>query len=586
MATISSIVIELKGKTAQLVKPMQGAVAAIKNLKNPIASAVKNAKKLGSAVAKAAKKIGTLAVAFKALSTAAAAGLFIKLSGGILETADSLDKVIKTANNLGVVVGELQKLQFQAGQSGIASADLTTTLRQLQRVTGEAGNGNKKAADTFKQLGISLESIKDANILEIFSTVSDSLKGLSSDTERASVANTLFGRNWLAILNLVRSDMDKTGAAFDKLGLKISDSQGVAIEAFNDARVRLGKLWDSFYVQLTARTASAFTAMIKWIEKSIISYGGMQEAAKKAADFIINGLLTVVDAAEGTVTAIQKISNAFQEISTGNFGRKIALLAIGVEKAFTKAKVKQKDLEGNYAWVDNTNYKELSSAQALLAKDIVSTEKQIENRAKNTASSFDKIRDSINKAREAIKSSNLETSKIKEPKIAKQVTEKKLISLDSIKEAEKLEKAKEKADLKKNSEADKYRTKIQMQNEQLKKQAQIMDTLAAKLKNVQGSTTFAGGLTALSETLSKANDDSLSIKERNAQRDLFNQSKVRFAGTDFNGGGGKLDGKIEISLSMNEDGIIQPILKSSEFNDEVSNIVVETVNKQARSNDR
>ena len=601
MATISSIVVELKGKTAQLVEPMKKAVAAVKSLNSPVVKAMQAAKSLGSAMSNAAiksakalakigkslkrvggqllntvKRAGKLAVAFKALTFAAGAGLFAKMTGDIIDTANALDKVIKTANNLGVAVSSLQKLQFQAGQSGIASADLTTALRQLQRVTGEAGNGNKKAAQTFQQLGVSLESIKNLSIIEIFNQVGGSIKSLSSDTERAAVSNTLFGRNWLSILNLIRSDLDKTGAAFDKLGTGITASQGRAIEAFNDARDRLSQLWDSFYIQLTAKTAKAFTAMIQWIERTIASYGGMEGAAKAAADFMIDGLVGVVNAAEGAVNAVQALSSSFAEISSGNFGRRLALLTVSLEK-FAVSKF----ITPNTA----QSLKELTKAQELLASDIVSTERNIENGAKKTAAAFDKIRSSITKAREAIKKTNEET---KTPEVAKKARENKteLVSLDSIKEAEKLSNKKQKEEKKRNSEAEKYSRKIKMQNEQLREQAKIMETLAAKLKEVQGSTTFAGGLTALSDVLSKANDDSLSTKERNAQRALFEQSKVRFAGTDFSGTTTKIEGKIDISVKMNSEGIIEPVVESTKFNNEVSNIVVNTIRKQSRLNDR
>ena len=125
MATISNIVVEISAKTQKLQQGIRRASAAISDF-------AKKAAAIGTAVSVA---VGVVAVV-----------AFRKLYSAIVDTAEQLDATIKVASNLGIATAELQKLQFQAEQSGISSEQLTRSMQQLLRVTGEANLGSKRAA--------------------------------------------------------------------------------------------------------------------------------------------------------------------------------------------------------------------------------------------------------------------------------------------------------------------------------------------------------------------------------------------------------------------------------------------------------
>jgi hypothetical protein len=296
MATISRLVVEISAKTQNLQKGVKSALASLGN------------------IAKQAAKVGGI---IGTLIGVAAVGAFAKLTNAIFDTAAALDSTIKTADNLGIIVGDLQRLQFQAEQSGISSAELTVSLRNFTRVLGDASRGSKRAQQAFKDIGVNLKEIQGLSADQAFIKVGRALASVEDRTKQASVASTLFSRNWLSVLNLVRSDLETTGAQFDKLGIRITTEQGKAVEAFNDAQNRLSLLWQGFFNQLTVQSVPAFEKLINGVERFIEAQGGLGPIAAKAAQGVVSAVNFIISALSGVLDVIDAIIVGFKRIELG-----------------------------------------------------------------------------------------------------------------------------------------------------------------------------------------------------------------------------------------------------------------------------
>lgn len=537
MATISNIVVEISAKT-------QGLRRGISRASSLVSSFAKNVAKIGGIV--------TTVIAGAAVTA------FVALSKAIANTAEELDATIKTANNLGIAVAEFQRLQFQAEQSGISSEQLTRSLQQLVRVTGEANAGSKRAAQAFSQMGISLKEIENLSADQLFLRVADGLRNIKGQADQAAAANILFGRNWLQVLNLVRSDLETTSKQFDQLGLAITQQQSQAVEAFNDARNRLSKIWDGFFVQLTAQTAGAFTKLLEWIEQAIIKFGGMQKVAEKASKFIIDGI-------QAMISAFSKLLLIINDIEIG-----LKRIEIAALKTKTFGQALKATFGGIFIDTENKAGEQAAAAVLQAEKELNQLFKK-ESQIKNSPLAKG--------LRELRKELEIPQSFI--PSINDLFKQNKLIDTNKLKEVET-------AQDKTNKKTEEYKNKIKKVNEELQKS----NSLVRQLQRGQTETTTSGagfsqGITALSEILSKANDPNRSTFERSAQQRLFDRSRLQFAGA----GSGfdqrrREQQKLEVVITTDEAGIITPVVKSEQLNQQVVTVVTRTINQQSRINDR
>jgi hypothetical protein len=90
----------------------------------------------------------------------------------------------------------------------------------------------------------------------------------------------------------------------------------------------------------------------------------------------------------------------------------------------------------------------------------------------------------------------------------------------------------------------------------------------------------------LSEILSKANDPNRSTFERSAQQRLFDRSRLQFAGAGSGFDQRREQQKLEVVITTDEAGIITPVVKSEQLNQQVVTVVTRTINQQSRINDR
>lgn len=293
MANTASLVVEIRANAKKLQQSLS-----------------KNQNRIRQFAKKAAKNLAILATVGVGAVTAA----FAKLTATVFDTSTELDKMIKTANNLGIAAAELQKLEFQAGLSGVSVGELTNSLRQMTRVLGDAGAGSKSAKDALSRLGLSLDALRTKPVSKQFELISERLRQIKDRTAQASIANVLFGRNWLAISNLVRADLKESSKEFDSFGIALTKSQADAIEKFEDSRLKLATLWDGFKQQVTANVAPAFESILTSIKENIVQWGGLREVAQKVAQFLVEAADRIQKAFTGVLNTVDRLIIGFNRV--------------------------------------------------------------------------------------------------------------------------------------------------------------------------------------------------------------------------------------------------------------------------------
>lgn len=275
MANIANLVVEISAKSTQLKKGLSAATLSVTQFAKSSAATL--------------SKIG---LALSAAFTVAAAVIINTIN----KTADQIDVLAKSAANLGVTVASLQELRFAANLAGVSNEQLGNSLKRLQKSVFDANNGLSTAKRAFDAIGVSLEDLNGLDPAAQFALVGKAIGQVKDQTTAAGAAMDIFGKSGAANLALFRSDITATINEFKAFDISLSQSQAKATETFNDAATEFGTLWLGFKQQVTANVAPAFTAIIKFIQQTILNMGGIRKVAIDVATGLINMAVSAVQA--------------------------------------------------------------------------------------------------------------------------------------------------------------------------------------------------------------------------------------------------------------------------------------------------
>lgn len=131
------------------------------------------------------------------------------------ETLRLADDLGKTADKLGIATDFLQRMQFAAEQTGIATRTLNMGLQRFTRRVAEARNGTGEAKAALEQLGISLNDSEGnaRSIEDVLKDVSDGLLATKDSGEKVRLAFKFFDSEGVALV----STLGQGSEALDKL---------------------------------------------------------------------------------------------------------------------------------------------------------------------------------------------------------------------------------------------------------------------------------------------------------------------------------------------------------------------------------
>lgn len=237
---------------------------------NSIAKTDKNAQGVGQTLANGIKTAAKWGGAIVAGTSAAAAGC-VKLVTDSAAVADNIDKM---SQKIGLSKQGFQEWSYVMGQNGMDVDKLQIGIKTLVSKMESAAGGNKEAAATFKELGISIYDssgkLKDQETM--MNEAIYALADMENGTEKAALANALFGKSgseMMPMLNQGSNGMKELTQRAHELGLVMSD------EAV-DAGVKLGDTIDDI--------KQAFSAIVTRMGSSLFPI------IQKIADFVIEHL--------------------------------------------------------------------------------------------------------------------------------------------------------------------------------------------------------------------------------------------------------------------------------------------------------
>lgn len=184
--------------------------------------------------------LGGVKTAFAGLATAATVAAFAGAAKRALDFAGGLGELAQQA---GVSTRALQEYAAIGVEVGLTNDDVVSSFARLSKTIGQAQDGDKKASETFRQLGI---DVRGLTAEEAMPKLIAAFERIKSPTDQARVAADLFGRTagakLLPLLNMTSEGFEKARQSAHDFGLVLSEDAIKSADAASDALAKLNKV--------------------------------------------------------------------------------------------------------------------------------------------------------------------------------------------------------------------------------------------------------------------------------------------------------------------------------------------------------
>lgn len=273
-------------------------------------------KEAGNKFSGLGEKLGSFAkaagVALAAVGTAAvAAGK--KLFDMAKETADAGDAIDKNSQKVGLSAESYQKWDYAMKIAGTEMSSCTTGLKTLTNTFDDATNGSQGAIDKFERLGLSMDEIKDLSREDLFAKVVESLQNVESETEKAAIANDLFGKSGqdlIPLFNMTSDELNGLMQEAEDYGMIMSNEAVANSAAFKDSLTQLNGTMEGMKNRMVADLlpaltdiTSGFAGLLAGVEGSEAQISAGVEAL---AETITKTMPVVIETISSVLQAILK----------------------------------------------------------------------------------------------------------------------------------------------------------------------------------------------------------------------------------------------------------------------------------------
>ena len=174
--------------------------------------------KAGKVVAEVGKAMAAAVAAIGAAALAAGKALYEMAS----KTAEYGDEIEKNSQKVGLSYESYQKWDYAMKICGTEMSSCTTGLKTLTNTFDDAINGSASATEKFERLGLSMEDLQGLSREDLFATVVDALQNVSDETEKAALANDMFGKSGqelLPLFNLTSEELEGLMTECEEYGM-------------------------------------------------------------------------------------------------------------------------------------------------------------------------------------------------------------------------------------------------------------------------------------------------------------------------------------------------------------------------------
>ena len=226
------------------------------------------------------KAVGSLIARIGAGIKAASLVIVGAMTAAALSFAKLSDAIGKVSAKLGILPGELQKLQFAASLSGVTIETLNTALqRMVRRISEVAATGSGAAAGALRELGLDAHELAQLSPEEQLKRIADAMMAFP-DGDRVRLAMAIFDTEGVGLVNLFRdgaAGIERLAAEFERLGLmidaediknatKLADAWAIMQRQLKMIVTLIGSAVAKDFAKLLKLTQETAAAVLHWIK--------------------------------------------------------------------------------------------------------------------------------------------------------------------------------------------------------------------------------------------------------------------------------------------------------------------------------
>tara|TARA_R110001583_G_scaffold21308_3_gene80878 strand:+ start:26217 stop:28046 length:1830 start_codon:yes stop_codon:yes gene_type:complete len=272
MATLSTLVINVKGNSAHLQKELSKASKKAKAF----------AKKVRANSEKVVKSLGTIGTV-----GAVALGAIYKQSSA------NIDALAKQADKLGMTTRALGGLQHAADLTGVSSKALNKGLLDMTVKVQDAAKGTGEAKEAIKELGLNAQVLAKMSPDQQFKKIAEAMKGVEHHGNKVAIAYDLFGAKGTDLINtlaLGEAGLNKTAKEADALGISLNRVDASKVEAANDSLTKSAGVFTGIGNSITIGLSPYVNALSDEFYNSALEVGGFGEFTTKALNAVVESV--------------------------------------------------------------------------------------------------------------------------------------------------------------------------------------------------------------------------------------------------------------------------------------------------------
>jgi len=228
----------------------------------------------------------------------------------IKSTMNAIDATAKLSDRLGIATEDLLGLQYGAKLAGVGTETLNKSLETFNQRLGEVRMGTGEAKDALKLLGLSANDLVMLSPSEALGLVSDRMSKLSTQADKAAVANKLFGRSSREMANFLAegsAGIRKSQRELELLGGTFSRFDAAQVEAANDALERMGVVFKGIWQKALIQMAPVVEVLATRFNEAAMSGEGMGVRMVKVMEVVTESIMAVAEAIDGIIRATGRV---------------------------------------------------------------------------------------------------------------------------------------------------------------------------------------------------------------------------------------------------------------------------------------
>ena len=236
----------------------------------------KSGKTFGTSLAKGLKATAAVITGAMAAATAGAVAAGKAFMNSAKQTANMADEIDKTSQKLGLSSKSYQEWDYVMKICGTEMSSMTTGLKTLTNKLDDAKNGSKDAQKMFGALGISMEDLKTMTREDLFAKTIAGFQSMSDSTERAALANDLFGKSGQNLAPLFNMTAEETQGLIDKandLNMIMSDDAVKAGASYKDSLTTLEGAMTGLKNNIMSQFLPSLTTMTEGFAEAVSGKG-------------------------------------------------------------------------------------------------------------------------------------------------------------------------------------------------------------------------------------------------------------------------------------------------------------------------